>query len=106
MGAGRLIVWASGWHSRDGQWVLSSRCVPFLSGCLDYAGGGRRPFIVGVPGESIALPGETRSLRRGDGLSVLVQEARAVCEEPGVYGMEPQGGVVVINVARDERPFG
>ena len=106
VGAGRLIVWASGWHSRDGQWVLSSRCVPFLSGCLDYAGGGRRPFIVGVPGESIALPEETRSLKRGDGLSVLVQDARAVLEEPGVYGMEPQGGVVVVNVARDERRFG
>lgn len=106
VGAGRLIVWASGWHSRDGQWVLSSRCVPFLSGCLDYAGGGRRPFIVGVPGELIALPEQTRSLKRGDGLSVSVQDARAVLEEPGVYGMEPQGGVVVINVARDERRFG
>ena len=106
VGAGRLIVWASGWHSRDGQWVLSSRCVPFLSGCLDYAGGGRRPFLVGVPGELITLPEETRSLKRSDGLSILVQDARAVLEEPGVYGMEPQGGVVVVNVARDERRFG
>lgn len=106
VGAGRLIVWASGWHSRDGQWVLSSRCVPFLSGCLEYAGGGRRPLIVGAPGESIALPEETRSLKRSDGLSVLVKDARAVLHEPGVYGMEPQGGVVVVNVVRDERRFG
>jgi hypothetical protein len=106
VGAGRLMVWASGWHSRDGQWVLSSRCVPFLSGCLDYAGGGRQSLIVTVPGESIALPEETRSLRRSDGVSVLVQDARMVFEEPGVYAMEPQGGVVVVNVAQEERRFG
>lgn len=106
VGAGRLIVWASGWNSRDGQWVLSSRCVPFLSGCLEYAGGGRRPLILSAPGESIALPEETRALKRSDGLSLLVTDARAVLDEPGVYGMEPQGGVVVVNVVRDERRFG
>ena len=105
MGAGRLVVWASGWHQRDSQWALSSRCVPFLSGCLDYAGGGRRSLVVGVPGEALTLSPETQRARRSDGLVVMVQGGRALFEEPGIYVMEPQGGTVVINVARDERLF-
>lgn len=105
VGAGRLIVWASGWHQRDSQWVLSSRCVPFLSGCIDYAGGGRRSLVVGVPGEALTLSAETQRARRSDGLVVMVQDGRALFEEPGIYVMEPQGGRVVINVARDERLF-
>lgn len=105
VGSGRLIVWASGWHSQDGQWVLSSRCVPFLSGCLDYAGNGRRPLLVGSPGEPVSLPVATQNLKRIDGVQLAAGGARAVVEEPGVYLMEPQGGVVVINVARDERRF-
>jgi hypothetical protein len=105
VGKGRLIVWASGWHSQDGQWVLSTRCVPFLSGCLEYSGGGRRPLLLGTPGESLELPVETRVLKRSDGLRIDVSDASACLEEPGVYFIEPSGGMVVVNVAREERLF-
>lgn len=79
--------------------------MPFLSGCLEYSGGGRRPFLLGSPGESLELPVETRVLKRSDGLRIDVSDASACLEEPGVYFMEPSGGMVVVNVAREERLF-
>ncbi|MEY5025921.1 MAG: hypothetical protein RLZZ244_1449, partial [Verrucomicrobiota bacterium] len=39
-GKGRLFVWTSSWIPAHSQWALSSRCVPFLSACLDLAEGG------------------------------------------------------------------
>lgn len=105
VGKGRLIVWACGWHAQDGQWVLSTRCVPFLAGCLEYAGGGRRAFVLGTPGAPVELPVQTASLKRSDGVRIDVSDPSVCLEEPGVYFMEPSGGVVVINVAREERRF-
>ena len=105
VGKGRLIVWASGWHAQDGQWVLSTRCVPFLAGCLEYAGGGRRAFVLGTPGAPMELPAQTKGLKRSDGVRIGVRDTSVCLEEPGVYFMEPSGGVVVINVAREERRF-
>jgi hypothetical protein len=105
VGKGRLIVWASGWHSRDGQWVLSTRCVPFLAGCLEYAGGGRRALVLGTPGEPLELPAGTQCLKRSDGFRIDVSDSSVRLEEPGVYFMEPSGGVVVINVGREEKRF-
>jgi hypothetical protein len=102
VGKGHVLVWASGWRPADAQWVLSSRAVPFLSSCLDWALGGRQPFLVTTPGEVVVLPEETRGLRSPQGESVEVREGRAVLEIPGVYTMEPAGGIIVVNVSREE----
>jgi hypothetical protein len=102
LGKGRVLVWASGWRPADGQWVLSSRAVPFLSGCLDWAMGGRQPFVVTVPGESVVLPEGTSGVRNSGGDWIDARDGRVILEVPGVYVMEPGGGVVVVNMAREE----
>jgi len=102
VGAGRVLVWASGWKPADGQWVLSSRCVPFLAACVELAGGGRSPFVVAVPGEILSVPGSVTEMRAVDGRTLPVSAGRVVIDQPGVYQMEPTGGVVVVNVAREE----
>jgi len=76
--------------------------VPFLAGCLDVATGGRAPFVVATPGESFVLPEGSTGLKGLDGTLFGKTAGRASLEVPGVYAMEPQGGIVVINVASDE----
>jgi len=102
LGKGRVYVWTSDWRPHDAQWVLSSRCVPFLAGCLEMAAGGRAPFLVGTPGESFALPKGAIGLRGTDGMVFPVTGARATLDFPGVFSIEPLGGVAVVNVAREE----
>jgi hypothetical protein len=51
------------------------------------------------------LPAQTKGLERSDGVRIDVRDTSVCLEEPGVYFMEPSGGVVVINVAREERRF-
>ena len=102
LGKGRIYVWTSDWRPHDAQWVLSSRCVPFLAGCLEMAAGGRAPFLVATPGESFALPEGTTGLRGSDGAVFSATGARATLDMPGVFVIEPSGGVAVVNVAREE----
>lgn len=102
LGSGRVLIWTSSWRPHDSQWVLSSRCVPFLAGCLEVATGGRAPFVVATPGESFVLPEGSTGLKRLDGTVFAKTAGRASLEDPGVYSIEPQGGVVVINVPSDE----
>lgn len=102
LGKGRVLVWSSGWRPSESQWVLSSRCVPFMSACLEWAGGGRRPFFVCTPGESVLLPEGSTSLRAVDGVETPIGSTRFSADAPGVYSIEPGGGVLVVNVAREE----
>lgn len=102
LGKGHALVWTSGWRPADAQWVLSSRAVPFLSSCLDWALGGRQPFVVSVPGDTVVLPEGVQGARSMQGEWLEAREGRVVLENPGVYVLEPGGGVVVVNVAREE----
>ena len=106
VGKGRYLVWASGWKPSEGQFVLSSRCVPFLSGVLEWSTGGRVALQQAFPGERIDLPLGTQRLRRGDGRVVEIGDSEVRVDEPGVYWMEPGGGGVVVNVAPEEKRSG
>jgi len=101
-GEGRVLAWTSDWRPVDGQWVLSSRCVPFLAACVELAGGGRRQLLSGAPGDSFALPPGSKGVRNGDGGLVPVSGAAVVLDQPGVYTIEPEGGLVVVNIAPEE----
>lgn len=102
LGRGSVFVWTSGWRPADSQWVLSSRAVPFLSSCLEWAQGGRQPFVVTVPGETVSLPEGVQRVvdRRGEPLEV--RDGRVLFENPGVYAFEPGAGIAVVNLAREE----
>jgi hypothetical protein len=46
VGEGRLIVWGDGWSTASGQWVLSSKFVPWLQGLVERSiGGPTRPSL-------------------------------------------------------------
>jgi hypothetical protein len=104
-GQGRVFAWASGWKASDGQWVLSSRCVPFLASCVDLAGGGRRPLLTAAPGERVALPGGITGVRSEGGEVMPVSGGFVELDRPGVYQLEPGGGTVVVNIAPEEASF-
>ena len=101
-GEGKIFIWASDWRPVDGQWVLSSRCVPFLAACVELAGGGRRQLLTGAPGDSFALPPGSTGVRAAGGGLVSVAGGAVVLEQPGVYAIEPGGGMVVVNLAPEE----
>jgi hypothetical protein len=101
-GAGRVLAFASDWRPADGQWVLSSRCVPFLAACVELAGGGRRQLLTGVPGDSFALPPASTGVRERGGGLVSVSNGAVVLEQPGVYPIEPGGGLIVVNLSPEE----
>ena len=101
-GEGRVLAWASDWRPADGQWVLSSRCVPFLAACVELAGGGRRQLLTGTPGESFPLPTGSTGVRNDGGGLVPVSGGAVVLDQPGVYPIEPGGGIVVVNIAPEE----
>ncbi len=105
LGKGKLLISTFGWKPSDGQWVLSSRCVPFLAGCLEWSGGGRRHFFTTTPGEEITLPEGTTSIRSPGGGVIDVSDGRFRPDAPGVYTIEPSGGVLVVNLARAESQF-
>lgn len=104
-GQGRVVAWSSDWKPADGQWVLSSRCVPFLAACVELAGGGRRPLVTGSPGEGFALPEGTTGVRNEADEWVAVAGGSVVLDRPGVYQIEPGGGTLVVNVAPEEATF-
>jgi hypothetical protein len=109
-GKGSILAWSSDWKPLDGQWVLSSRCVPFLATCVELAGGGRRPLLTGCPGESFAVPPGTTGVRRlipaGEARDGVVSGGSVVLPFPGVYQIEPAGGTIVVNLSPDEAAFG
>jgi hypothetical protein len=105
LGKGKLLISTFGWKPADGQWVLSSRCVPFLAGCLEWSGSGRRHFFTATPGEEVTLPEGTTSIRGPGGGVFDVSDGRFRADAPGVYTIEPDGGVLVVNLARAESQF-
>lgn len=105
LGKGKLLFSTFGWKPLDGQWVLSSRCVPFLAACLEWSGGGRRVFFTAVPGEDVSLPAGTTGLKSQDGREIPAQNLHFQADAPGVYSIEPGGGVLVVNLARSESKF-
>lgn len=98
-GKGSVLIWTSDWNPQDAQWALSSRCVPFLAGCLEMTAGGRAPLLAAAPGEPLLLPEGTTGLRAADGTLFPRGEGRTVLDVPGVYAIEPGGGIVVVNVS-------
>jgi hypothetical protein len=66
------------------------------------AAGGRATFLVAKPGESFALPEGTTGLRGSDGTLFPAKGGRVALDLPGVFTLEPSGGVAVVNVAREE----
>jgi hypothetical protein len=105
LGKGKLLISTSVWKPEDSQWVLSSRYIPFLASCLEWSGSTRGTFLNASPGETVSLPPGTNGLRTHEGAAIPVVTSVFQAEAPGVYTIEPSGGVLVVNIARSETQF-
>jgi hypothetical protein len=96
VGKGRLIVWGGDWSTAAGQWVISTKFVPWLQALVERAAGGAaRPAVaeVGDTGRLVAGPAQWRAAL--DGNSTF---AGAVPAQPGIYELEEGGATRLIAV--------
>src|SRR6185369_15997622 len=91
VGAGRLLVLASGWHPADSQLALSSKFIPLLYSILEQAGGMKSQLTQFHIGDEINLAsyGSQSSLSIGkpDGSQVPLGAAEtrfAQTDQPGI----------------------
>jgi hypothetical protein len=98
LGAGRVLVFASGWQPTDSQLALSSKFVPLVQSLIDLASG--RPAATGTLTVNQPLPvGHWRGeaiLRKPDGTEIAVTLPPAsgqalVADEPGIYRLTQAG---------------
>jgi hypothetical protein len=94
VGAGRVLIFGSGWHPADSQLALSSKFVPLLYAALEL-GGGRPPETTpALVGASVRLPveglpsGAALTLKEPDGTTTNLPRGTVTYDAarmPGVY---------------------
>jgi len=81
---GRLIVWGSDWSTSVGNWVLSTKFVPWLESLVERAAGGaQRPVIAEVGDAARLMGGEPTQWRPLSAPEGAFQETTPTL--PGVY---------------------
>lgn len=92
VGEGRLIVWGGAWSTESGQWVLSSKFVPWLLGLVERATGGPPRPTVADPSDISHLTGGAPARWRPAGAdsSALSDQSPVT---PGVYELEQEGTI-------------
>jgi hypothetical protein len=96
VGKGRLVVWGGDWSTAAGQWVISTKFVPWLQALFERAAGGAaRPAVaeVGDTGRLVAGPAQWRAAL--DGNSTF---AGTVPAQPGIYELDEGGATRLIAV--------
>jgi hypothetical protein len=90
VGKGRLIVWGGDWSTAAGQWVISTKFVPWLQALFERAvGGAVRPSLAEV-GDTARLVGVGAAQWRAvlDSSSTF---AGAAPSQPGIYELAESG---------------
>lgn len=90
VGKGRLIVWGGDWSTASGQWVISTKFVPWLQALFERAvGGAVRPSLAEV-GDTARLvaagPAQWRAV-----LDAGATFGGAAPAQPGIYELEESG---------------
>ncbi len=94
VGAGRLLVLASGWQPEDSQLALSSKFVPLLSSLLEWSGAVVTPPAQFLAGQPVPLSqlgfvnAGAVTLKSPDGTTTVVEPASGVfngATQPGLY---------------------
>ncbi len=87
VGKGRMIVWGSDWSTAVGNWVLSTKFVPWLEALVERAAGGaQRPAIAEVGDTDRLLGGEPARWRPLSAAEGAFQETTPTL--PGVYQVQ------------------
>jgi len=84
IGRGRLIIWGGDWSTSAGNWVLSTKFIPWLQGLFERAAGGaQRPAIADVGDTARMLGGQSAQWRAlADPNGAFVETTPTT---PGVY---------------------
>ena len=87
IGKGRMIVWGSDWSTAVGNWVLSTKFVPWLETLVERAAGGaQRPVMAEMGDMAKLLDGQTTGWRS---LSAAADAfAPTAPTQPGVYQIQ------------------
>jgi hypothetical protein len=87
VGKGQLIVWGSDWSTAVGNWVLSTKFVPWLESLVERAAGGAQRPVIAEVGDADRLlggePAQWRALSAPEGTF-----AETTPTLPGVYQMQ------------------
>jgi hypothetical protein len=87
VGKGRMIVWGSDWSTAVGNWVLSTKFIPWLESLVERAAGGaQHPVIAEVGDTDRLLGGEPAQWRPLSAVEGSFQETTPTL--PGVYQMQ------------------
>lgn len=82
-GAGRLVVFAAGWHPLDSQLALSSKFPPLLAALLEWSGGGPRTAPAQFQtGDAVPLAPFRSADKAGEPLTVILPDGSRVSPDP------------------------
>ncbi len=103
MGAGRALVFASGWHPADSQLALSTKFVPLIAALLDRACGSTEALASVTIGQSVEIPATREStfvVHKPDG-----SEARLSSDKPGKFSDTDQPGIYEVTGGGEPQRF-
>lgn len=100
VGSGKLIVWGGDWTPQAGQWVLSSKFVPWFQQLIETSIGG--PSL-----PTMAFVNEPNRLTGGDEVTWLDPNGETLAEapqSPGLYQLNKEGQSiwVAVNMHHEE----
>jgi hypothetical protein len=84
LGAGKLLVLASGWQPVDSQFALSTKFVPLLYSISEYAGGVTEHTTLVTVGAELPLK-QGGTVQRLDGSAVPAEAGRWIADAPGLF---------------------
>ncbi len=96
VGQGRLVVWGGDWSTAAGQWVTSTKFIPWLQSLFERAvGGAVRPFVaeVGDTGRLITGAAQWRPALEAGATPVNTPPA-----QPGIYELTEAGATRLVAV--------
>jgi hypothetical protein len=87
IGKGRMIVWGSDWSTAVGNWVLSTKFVPWLETLMERAAGGaQRPVMAEMGDTAKLVDNQTTRWRSLSGADGAFTETTPT--QPGVYQIQ------------------
>lgn len=107
VGAGRLVVLASGWNPVDSQLARSSKFVPLMAGLLEGRNAGEADLANLRVNDRVPLPAATGAGPGGKGRAVLKPDGTTVMLASGAstFAEADQPGIYTVGAGEGARAF-
>jgi hypothetical protein len=103
IGAGRVLLFTSGWQPEESQLALASKFVPLIQALLDMACGGPVRSANLIVGQEVPLPARSTlqpiTVQKPDGTRV------AIANDAAAFDGADQPGIYRLRVGNNEYPF-